>query len=283
MRTVSSATRQIMPALGALLAAACLAACTPPKPSPLLALRPNLGAVAIAGLPGATPYLSATAAKGSGEAARQGAGAGLKLGGIIAIAGGTGGDARLLLISVPVGAAVALVGTPLGAVMGAANARSKAEVEAAEAVIHTALAAMDPHPRLAEAIRNQPLLVTYLKAHEPAASRHGIGTIVEVGVTRYGLTKVGLAVTDPDFRLYVEARLRLVRAGDNAELYLRAWRYEGATHAFFRWADGEGALLRAELERAYRELAERIVRHLLADPDPPQSQVIAVRGRALAP
>jgi hypothetical protein len=270
-------------AAGFVAAAASLAACAAPQPSPLIGLRPTLGGLSLASAPGAPPELSAVPAKGGAAGALAGAGEGLKLGGAVAISGGLGGDPRLLLFSVPLGLATAIVTTPAGAVIGAAKARSKAEVEAAEAAIRKALADAAPHPRLAEAMRGFPALAPNLKTDEIAAAgdyralgSRGVGTVVEVTTERYGLVKVGIGASDPDFRLALKGRVRLVRAADNAELYSRVWHYVGPSHAFFAWAERDGALVRAELDRAYRGVAARLARHLFTDREPTRAAVIAI-------
>lgn len=260
-----------------------LAACADSKPSQLIALRPALGGIVVASAPGAAAELSAVPAKGGGAGALAGAGEGFKLGAVVAIAGGTAGDARALLVSVPLGLVTAVVATPVGAVIGAAKARSKVEVEAAEAAIRKALAATAPHPHLAEALRNLPGMVPNLRTYEVvpaggynALAARDIATVLEVTAGRYGLAKVGLGAADPDFRLVVTAKVRLVRVSDSAELYATHWQYAGATHEFFSWAERDGALVRAELDRAYRDLALRIARHLFSDPEPAKGPIITV-------
>jgi hypothetical protein len=268
-----------------LLAAGLAAACVSPTPSPLIGLRPQLGGLALASMAGGLQQVSDLPAKGENDGAVSGAGEGLKLG-LYVMARGAQNNPGGLLLSVPLGAATAIVAAPVGAIIGAAKARSPAEVEAAERTIRTALTQMAPHPRLAEALRAQPPMARVLASTaiaEPGAYRalaeDGVGTVIEIGAERYGFEKVGLGASNPDYQFRMVARVRLVRAADNAELYVRAFAYFGSTEEFFTWAERDGALVRAELAHAYRELAAYIARHLLSDPDPEQWKVVSVHGK----
>lgn len=125
---------------------ACLgvAACAqPPAPSPLLELRPRLGTITVAIEPSGMPVIIGSPARGGEDGALQGAGQGLLLG-VAVSAGMAGTGAEGAIAGLLLGAATAVVAAPIGAIAGAAQARSKSEVEAAERTLKKALAETPP-------------------------------------------------------------------------------------------------------------------------------------------
>jgi hypothetical protein len=73
---------------------------------------------------------------------------------------------------------------------------------------------------------------------------------------------------DPDMTLEATAVAKLVRTRDNSTIYWRNWKYRGATHGYFDLAASGGAPLRAEIEKAYTALADKVAFDLFIATEP---------------
>jgi hypothetical protein len=216
----------------------------PAPPSEVL--RAQLGTVQLAtGLP--PPSLVFTGpARGPGEGAARGAGLGA--GGTIvagAEVGGWGLVAGLLLA--PVAALV-------GAIVGAAGAEPATTVERQATAVAAALEELRVPQILNDCVADR------LRESPPAGrpgSADGASTILEVTVEQVGLR--GPPRITPPLTFILTERTRLIRASDGTELYGHWLTYQGRSRPLEAWLAEDGALLREEVGRACRQLAERIV------------------------
>lgn len=86
----------------------------------------------------------------------------------------------------------------------------------------------------------------------------GVDTVLEIGVVTVGLAGAGGG--DPELVLFLQARARLIRAESNTELYShKTITYQSGRRKFTEWGADGARLMRENLERGYRVLAERII------------------------
>ena len=224
-----------------------------------------------------------TAGKGSAAAwgALRGAGAALYPFSTLAgtCSGRDCGFVVVVMLGVLIGAAT--VGAVTGAVVGAVTAESAATVHDAEAALTHALAEL----KIQETLRDR--LVTIARddtglALEPGGdvgpaeedtavdyrplATQGMDTILEVSVTRLGLT--GDRRVNPLLALSMTTRIRLVRSGDGAELYHQELDHRKGSRKFVEWAANDAAAFREAMETAYTDVSQEIVRLVLAPPVP---------------
>ncbi len=88
-------------------------------------------------------------------------------------------------------------------------------------------------------------------------SLESVDAVLEISPKAVGLA--GEAGTDPPVGLFMNVRARLVGVRDHRELYAHTVSYYGAPRLYSEWKNEDGQRLEAELERAYRSLAETIV------------------------
>jgi hypothetical protein len=241
-------------------------------------LRARLGEVGVVAV-------AAPSMKPPGEpvkGAEQGMDAGIKQGAVYSL----GGGASLCLAQEPYSCAFGLVAgvllTPaaavIGGTVGALRARTKEEVEAAakqHEQTFAELARSDFSDRLAarliERARDR-WDVRFLRRSptDDDAGRNGpAGEGVDTAlVLDTEFTFAHFGEIDPDMTLEATAVARLTRTGDHITLYRREWKYRGATHGYFELAAAGGAPLRAEIEKAYTALADRIVFDLFIATEP---------------
>jgi len=191
-------------------------------------------------------------------------GAAYTITGAVALGGGYGGVAGILLS--PVGAVV-------GSVVGAFTADPAAIVvqreETARQILTNRALQEALRDRLAAAGRVQTggKFVVLADDRGPAArdtqvgyaalAQEGIGTVLEVRVDNVHLEGGGI---DPPLALRMTARTRIVRTAGDLELYASSLTYSGGEqHTLEEWVARDGELLRRELERADAILAEKIV------------------------
>lgn len=253
----------------------CAARPVPVTPDPP---RPAVGSLGIASGRFAPAAGYASPARGGGEGAGRGArevlgvvGEGWARG---AQLGGPYGFALFLLAAPAVFGGAALA----GAIKGAVEAPPAKEVEDAEAALKTALAEVrvqepmrDHVAALAREWTRHRLVV--LAEHGPASpgaradygalAADGIDTVLEITVTRVDLERIGREQANPPLQLRVTVLARLVRAAEGAELYGRAFEYQGEPRKFTEWADDRARPLREELARVPEALGGRIVYELL--------------------
>ena len=159
---------------------------------------------------------------------------------------------------------VCTVSSAVGGVVGAVIAPSAESVRTAEGQLHAALDvnAMQDSLRdevLASAREGGSELASV--APERAAAR------VEVALTRVGTEGSGI---DPPLLVFMDARARILRTSDGAQIYSADYRYEGEKRTLRGWSENRGAPLLHALEAGYESLGAEIfgsVFRLLPFPD----------------
>jgi hypothetical protein len=87
----------------------------------------------------------------------------------------------------------------------------------------------------------------------------GIDTVVEISVRKFGLWREKAAI-DPPLSLFMTVSIRLIRVKDDAVLSSRTFRYESkGKQKFTKWAKNDAQPFKEELDRCFKNLAERIV------------------------
>jgi hypothetical protein len=220
---------------------------------------------------------------GKGSAAVRGAmmGAGAALAPFSTLAGTCSGRdcglVAVVMLGVLIG--VATVGAVTGAVVGAVTAESPAKVHDAEATLTHALTEL----KVQEALRDRLLTIARDSArvalvpggeigptesdmavdYRPLAAQ-GLDTILEVSVTRLGLT--GDRRANPLLALSMTIRIRLIRTEDGAELYQEGLDHRSGSHKFVAWAANDAEAFRQAMDAAYTDVSGEIVRLVLPPP-----------------
>ena len=95
----------------------------------------------------------------------------------------------------------------------------------------------------------------------------GIDSVLEIGVGEIGFDGCGNGFTQsrcpggsdkPLVFLFMIGRARLVRVADGKELYANEFRYDSPPRGLAEWAASDAQVFAEELERGYRDLAERM-------------------------
>lgn len=89
----------------------------------------------------------------------------------------------------------------------------------------------------------------------------GYGAALDVRLVKVGFA--GRGGSDPGIRLILSAEARLVETATGAPTALRGLVYLSPPHDETGWTRDGGALMKTEIERAYRTLAERMVDSLV--------------------
>jgi hypothetical protein len=218
------------------------------------------------------------------------------------IGGGAGGGAALTLAFMAIGALLKGAGyLIIGPFYGAATAEVPATVEEAEAQLKAALASMRIQETFSKYVwqaapskldlpvlegqgpESPSDLLTYLPLQDAK-----IDTVMELRVTRLWLSsnesffqplirtfsEDGQSLIDPKQELEInpslslgmEARVRLIRTADQVVLYDKTGVYTGGYFLFAEWAADNAHLFGLEIERAYQDLANRVVNKILRGP-----------------
>ncbi len=204
-------------------------------------------------------------AKGAGQGALIGGGMGFAA----PFYGAGGGGPYAIMMAAAIGAVLA----PIGAAAGAGSAMPLKEAMISESALRKALADMKIQeslcdrlivearekavPRLFRLIHEGPAAPSGKTAYGVAAWT-GVDSILEEQVTRVGLATTTWG-SDPPMELFLDMKLRLVRAGDNADLWIRRTSYRSPVHRYSEWAEDNGRRLKEEFDRAYGEIAERAI------------------------
>jgi hypothetical protein len=250
-------------------------------------MRQSLGRIAAISMPSHSTSSVDKPVSGAGSGALVGAGeaavGGLAIGANGCRAGPYG------CIGLVLGAAIAVVAAPIGAVVGAINAHSEEEVRTADASLRGALADVKAGEQLivrvvADAKARTPydlsfpqLGATIASAHQLTAS--GFASTLEVAITDLRLNSAGKI--NPDLTLTIVAEARLKRAADGSPIYRRVWAYIGVSKNYFRMASGQAAMLRAEISTGLDALADRIVTDLFISNSPERQETSPRPGTVL--
>jgi hypothetical protein len=233
---------------GALLAAFLLLAqgcATTPTPPP--ALEPlGLGRVAIVASSAEPEVRFEGFARGKGEGALTGAGAGFA--GCAAGLGHGACSGPFCGAVVMVWLAVCGVTSAAGGLAGAALAQDAATVRAAEAALATAISGAT----LQESLRQELAAVAATSGLGGAASPD---TIVETSLVRVRTVGAGL---DSPLTLVMQARVRVLRASDKTELRVVEMSHQGERRRLAEWSADNGARLLAGLKHGYETLGREL-------------------------
>jgi hypothetical protein len=224
-----------------------------------------------------SPVLQRPGAVGVAEGAKKGAMAGAQVPltpGLVFIAFAAQARERGALLAgvAAIGAAIVLVpvGAVIGAAFGALAAPSTDEVEWTAAVLERAFADAGLRDSLTtwiiEAGDGRPIF-SAIDPMDPAG--RAVDTHLRLDAPLVRLTSEDPTDWKPRLRLRVTLSGKLVRASDGSELRTSRWEYEGAKATFFDWAKDDARPFRAELERAGRALAARIIADLFDTPGVP--------------
>ena len=65
--------------------------------------------------------------------------------------------------------------------------------------------------------------------------------------------------SDPPMALFMDVEVRLIRVGNEADLWTEKFRFTSPERKFSVWAEDDGRRLKAGFDRAYREIAEKAI------------------------
>lgn len=158
---------------------------------------------------------------------------------------------------------LSVVGGIAGAFTTDADLAQHAAASSIDRALNTTPAQIQLRDRLiAEARRHGTTLAALELAPQPgggvdyAAIRGlGIDTVLEVELTRVGTAGPGGGAPS---QLYMEARVRLVRAANRREVAVRDYRVTGASYSPWEWRANNGARLLEGFQQAYDALAAKI-------------------------
>ncbi len=177
--------------------------------------------------------------------------------------------------------AAATVGGVAGAIVGAVKAEPAGQVADAESLIRRAVTELRVQESLRDHVIREALKAkrgnwTFLDGEGPTlpgqkvSYRHlaerGFDTLCETSVLRFGL--IGPWEVNPPLRLEMDAQVRVVRAGEDREIYSRTFRYIGGSKKHSEWCAADAQPLRDEFQKCYEVLARQIVSGLLPGPIP---------------
>lgn len=229
--------------------------------------RDSLGRVAIVGAGGVPDIAFEGFARGKGEGAVHGAGSAFAgcMGGMGS--GGCSGEFCGAAMIIMLG--ICGVAGVVGGVLGAGRATAADQVQESEQVLSGVLqpAAIQEElvRRLAGRVEAQGMTlaepgreaVAQAMAagdYSPLAGR-GVDTVLEVALTRAGTRGAGGSAP---VQLYMETRVRVVRAADNSELFSADYEYPGRRQKLAEWSAGRGETLLRELQNGYAALGDHI-------------------------
>jgi hypothetical protein len=216
-------------------------------PPPAAALEDPPGSFAVVASAAAPEIRFEGFAHGRAEGAASGAGLGF-----LACAAGLGhGACAGPYCGAVVVVWLAICGTAaaVGGVAGAAASQDAATVRLAEAALATAISPAT----IQDALRSQvAAAAASAPGYRPSAAREGVDTLVEVGLLRAGTQGAGF---DSPLVLSMQARARVLRAADNAELHSVDFAYEGPALRLADWAAHGGEPLARALATGYQRLA----------------------------
>lgn len=262
--------------LGVLLLAGCSQTKFLPPSSDLRSHLGLTGVEAMSAPPGLN--LGNKPVGGTGSGALLGAGQGASLGLPIAAGSCMSSNELACGLGVLLGAAVAVVAAPIGAVAGAVNAHSTEEVALADTNLHAALADVQStitselRNRILAAARSEPSyrLLAYSSAGTSGIPRAPVAprfdSRLEITVTALQVAVAGKI--NPDETIVIAATGRLVHVANDSTLYGRSWAYVGPTRNYFKAAQDNAHLLRSDIDAGLNTLAAKIFADLFVSTTP---------------
>lgn len=179
----------------------------------------------------------------------------------------------LALVAPPVAAAAfARCAAFVGVIAAAPPSEEEIRAAGKQAVINTQTIQDSLQSQVAAAMHSHGARIAGIpleRAQRAAQSRdyrqlsaEGIDTVLETTVTRLGTRSMGSRtppglLTDPPLLLYMQARVRLIRTTDNAELLTREYEYHGRRRKHSEWVAAGNDILR-EVEAGYQPLGAYI-------------------------
>lgn len=264
----------------ALIPLAMQASCKSPAPPVPREARQGLGVLAI--VPAQYEPRTNFAAFAKSKPAGTAKGAAVGWVGLALVAGMFATPYTMILIPY-----VAAVGAVTGTVEGALGTPSAAKVQQVEASLNSAVAKLDTQHALAAHVTTLAQRESWIRLRSangagPASAAaspayadlrtDGIDTVLEIAVSEIGfepapcgripspmLHNFCQGKTQSTMFFYMEARARLVRVADGAELFVRQFRYWSPWREAARWEDNNGQLLAQEFDTAYGDISNRIV------------------------
>ncbi len=216
-------------------------------------------------------------AKGSAAGAGRGAAKGamnmvaLGLQGATEVNDGVGAALVLAL-----GLALAPPAAVVGSVYGATVAEPTAKVEEANAVLEQALAELPIQERfrdrtfettreqtrysLVKLVDKEPGPNEQRDSSRPEPSFEEVDSVLHTNVEMVQLA--GEWGANPSLRLVMKVQVTLHQKADGLDVAVLILEYRGGWYTFTKWADHNAELFRAELDRAYQDLAEQVVEEL---------------------
>jgi hypothetical protein len=237
----------------------------PPAPE----VRAQLGAVTVVPVSARASRAVDDPVKGAGRGALSGAGQGAASGFLVGASFCQTPDPLACAFGLVLGTALAVPGAVVGSIAGASLAHPAEEVEAATASLVAAMADARPHEDVARQIAEAKHLPHDLRAMDAGAyvagdysqlAEDGRDSVLEIEAVLLELYVAG--DIDPDISPKLTVQGRLVRAGDDVELYSRTWLYWGQERDYFEAAADDARLLRQDLQDGYEALAARIANDL---------------------
>jgi hypothetical protein len=253
-----------------LLLGSILAGCADMPAPPAEQMREEWGNLVVAPARFAPQSNIRSFAVGKGEGAAKGAAVGSAAGAVSTLALATTGAMEaivapyLAVIMVPTMAAS-------GAIAGSQAAITEQDAAAMETHIQQNLANLEVPGTLAQAIittakqdtgQQLPILpevgpnTPEAKSDYRALAQQGADTVLEVITTEVGFHG------GKQLRFYLVATIHVVRVKDGKHLYQREFVYQSDDYEAPRWAENQAALLQAELQRSYANLAESVVENV---------------------
>lgn len=166
----------------------------------------------------------------------------------------------------------AVVGGTVGIIGGTTSAVSMSEAEKIETTIKGAFSSLNIQEKMGDHVLQKAQeetghFITLIGAMGPASKnedidyRHllerGIDTVLEIRVTKLGFH--GGKGKSPSIGFFMDVRASLIRTDDNSVLFDSRFGYWGDKKGLERWIVDDGTPLQDEFQRAYNDIALRIV------------------------
>jgi hypothetical protein len=189
--------------------------------------------------------------------------------------GGGGGSGGGGIVLVALAATAGTIGGLAGSIAGGAHAEPAEKVSGSETVLKNAIVSL----KIQESMRDRFVQVGRSQTREQLVvlpgqgpvspevttdycsyAEKGIDTVVEIGVTTFGLA--GPWDVNPSLTFFIDSQIRVMRTTDGGELYATSLKYRGGERTFCEWAANDAQPFYEELDRAYLALAEKITEEL---------------------
>ncbi len=182
----------------------------------------------------------------------------------------------VLVICVPVLAAVGGAGGLVVGVTETVTYRTAEQVNSADITLRNALLSVDVEQRLVDLVLARAPEVSGRNlrriGYSPDAGAWDleidgeVDTRILIAVPQVSLVTLNPAQKrNPDIRLEIVGEGRIFGNDDEAPTFERRWLYDSEVHSYFEWAEDQGALVVAEIDRAVAIVGARIVADFLGE------------------